>query len=208
MKEIWKDIKGYEGLYQVSNLGNVMSWVNNSQHKRTRGLILKPRISKHGYYYINIYKDGKRKTVKNHRLVATHFISNPKNLPCVNHRDGNKLNNKVSNLEWVTYSENRNHAINTGLVDMNNSSLFKSGENNIMFGAKSPRRRRIVQLDLDGNFIREWDCIADAQTTYNTAHISAVCRGKRHHDKGFIWKYTEDYYGIKPEKKTRKKKEV
>ena len=62
-----------------------------------------------------------------------------------------------------------------------------------MFGAKSPRRRRIVQLDLDGNFIREWDCIADAQATYNTAHISAVCRGKRHHDKGFIWKYTEDY---------------
>ena len=57
MKEIWKDIKGYEGLYQVSNLGNVMSWVNNSQHKRTRGLIFNRRISKDGYYYINSYKD-------------------------------------------------------------------------------------------------------------------------------------------------------
>lgn len=117
MKEIWKDIQGYEGLYQVSNLGNVMSWINNRQHKRKQGLMLKPRVSKHGYYYVNIYKNGERKTIKNHRLVAETFIPNLESKPEVNHKDGNKLNNCVDNLEWVTSQENIIHGINTGLIN-------------------------------------------------------------------------------------------
>lgn len=92
-----------------------MSWINNRQHKRKTGLVLKPRISKHGYYYVNIYKNNNRKTVKNHRLVAEAFIPNPENKPEVNHKDGDKLNNKISNLEWVTSSENIYHAVHTGL---------------------------------------------------------------------------------------------
>lgn len=208
MEEIWKDIPDYEGLYQISNFGNVKSLSNNKGHYRE--LIRKPRINKQGYYYLCIWKNGQAKTVKNHRLVAQMFIPNPENKICVNHKDGNKLNNHVDNLEWVTYSENTIHAINIGLVDMGtNSQLFKPGENNIMFGKKAATRRKVVQLDLDGNFIKEWDCIADAQHKYNTAHISAVCRGKRGYDKGFVWRYSEDYYaGIKPERKTRKKKVV
>ena len=67
-----------------------MSWINNRQHKRKTGLVLKPRISKHGYYYVNIYKNNKRKTVKIHRLVAEAFIPNPENKPEVNHKDGDK----------------------------------------------------------------------------------------------------------------------
>lgn len=207
MEEIWKDIPGYENKYQISNLGRVKSFENNKG--KYRELIRKPRINKQGYYYLGLWKHSKAKTFKIHRLVAQIFIPNPENKICVNHKDGNKLNNNVNNLEWVTYSENTIHAINTGLIDINgNSSLFKSGKNNIMYGKKAPTRRKVVQLDLNGNFIKEWDCIEDAQQKYNTRHISVVCRGQRKYTAGYIWKYVEDYYGIKPEKKTRKKKVV
>ena len=106
MKEIWKDIKDYEQLYVVSNTGKIKSLAR----KNTNGGILKPSHNKDGYLQVILCKNGKTKCFKCHRLVAEQFIPNLNNKPEVNHIDGNKENNDISNLEWVTTSENVIHA--------------------------------------------------------------------------------------------------
>ena len=113
--EIWKPIKGYEGLYEISNYGRVKSlartWVtgHNSIVRSKDESILAPKKDR-GYLRVGLLKNGKRKLLSIHRLVAEHFIPNPLNKPEVNHRDGNKENNHFSNLEWVTPAENTQHA--------------------------------------------------------------------------------------------------
>ena len=121
MKEIWKDIKGYEGYYQVSNLGRVRSLKRvvgagkNANHstQTLNGRILKSAYTKK-YVTTILSKDGKTKCFSVHKLVAEAFIPNPDNLPCVNHKDENKHNNKVDNLEWCTYKYNNEY---NGRVD-------------------------------------------------------------------------------------------
>lgn len=108
MEEIWKDIKGYEGYYQVSNLGRVKSNGNRSNHK-TEKLLSLNKNSK-GYLRVMLYRECKYKSFFVHRLVAEHFIPNPLNLPQVNHLDCDKTNNCVSNLEWCTNRENTIHS--------------------------------------------------------------------------------------------------
>lgn len=114
--EIWKDIKGYEGKYQVSTLGYVKSlvmWTGDKYIKRDK--ILRGVLYKNGYMYVGLSKDGKVKRFKVNRLVAEAFIDNPYNLPVTNHKNGDKTNNTVGNLEWTSYSENLKHAYKTGL---------------------------------------------------------------------------------------------
>ena len=124
--EEWKDIKGYEGIYQVSNLGRIKSLerIDNSNHK-VKGKILKIIPENRGYSVVNLCKDGKCKTYKVHRLVAIAFLENPDNKPQVNHIDGNKKNNSILNLEWVTAEENINHAWDTGLSKITDESREK-----------------------------------------------------------------------------------
>lgn len=115
MQEIWKDIEGYEDLYQVSNLGRVRSFnkyvvLRNGELKKLNDKILKPRSDKKLYPRYSLYKNKSSKSFKAHRLVAIHFIPNPENKLEVNHIDGNKKNNHCINLEWVTASENQKHA--------------------------------------------------------------------------------------------------
>jgi len=120
MQEIWKDIEGYEGLYQVSNLGNVKSIKNN--------IIKKPSKLPKGYLQICLNKNGKLKYISIHRLVAQAFIPNPNNLPCVNHKDCNPQNNNINNLEWCTYKENnsyKNHRLKSNI----SSALFELRKN-------------------------------------------------------------------------------
>jgi hypothetical protein len=119
--EVWKDVAGYEGLYQVSNEGQVKSLArtivrSDGQNKTIEEKVLKSGMSSKGYLQINLCRNGKQKTVKIHRLVAETFIPNPKNKPEVNHKDGKKGNNLFSNLEWATPSENIRHAYHTGLM--------------------------------------------------------------------------------------------
>ena len=109
--EIWKTIKDFED-YQVSNLGNVKMTANNATRKER---ILKPLVTNRGYYRVALYKDKKPNFFTIHRLVAIYFIDNPENKSQVNHKDGNKENNIVSNLEWMSNKENSDHAYNTGL---------------------------------------------------------------------------------------------
>ena len=113
MEEIWKDIKGYEGLYQISNLGRVKSISRKINtfygYRKTKEKILKSSYDKDGYLKITITNNWKHKTHKIHRLVAEAFIPNPDNKPTINHIDGNKLNNSIDNLEWATRKEQTKH---------------------------------------------------------------------------------------------------
>lgn len=172
--EIWKDIKGYEGLYQVSNLGNVRS-LNFHREKKIK--ILKPNLKKDGYYETTLSKNSKFKWVRTHRLVAEAFIPNIYNKPQVNHINGNKLDNKAENLEWCTNQENITHAIITGLEKLN--------------GHENPNAKEVNQYDLNNNFIKSYKCLKYAQeeTGIKYRYISEACHLKRKSAGGYIWKF-------------------
>lgn len=109
-KEVWENITGYEGLYQISNLGRVKSLERiNYQNKHQDEIIMKKYLGNKGYFTVKLTKNGKTQIFTIHRLVATTFIPNPNNLPCVNHKDENRQNNEVSNLEWCSYHYNNNY---------------------------------------------------------------------------------------------------
>jgi hypothetical protein len=115
MNEEWKDIKGYEGLYQVSNLGRVKSLDRVSNGQPKRGQILKPFKSSFRYLAVEVSRNAVTKSVPVHRLVAQAFLPNPDNLPQINHKDGIKENNHVNNLEFCTAKHNSKHAVSSGL---------------------------------------------------------------------------------------------
>ena len=124
MKEIWKDIEGYKGFYRISNLGRVKSLKrlvkrNDGTVQKVREHILRLHIKDNGYCQVELRKNSKGKHLLVHRLVAEAFLSNPQNKEQVNHKDGNKLNNNVNNLEWVTCSENAVHAFSHNLRTVN-----------------------------------------------------------------------------------------
>ena len=171
MTEVWKDVKNYEGLYQISNLGNV---------KRTSsGKRLKP-YNRKGYIRVALSKDNTAKHIDIHRLVAEAFIPNIENKPEVNHIDGDKSNNEVSNLEWCTRKENMNHAKNTGLWKMTDD--MKKGLD---------QSKRTYQYDLNYNFIQSFESAEEAsrQLHINTGNLHSCCEGKRKTAGGYIWSY-------------------
>jgi len=179
MRIIWKDILGYEGIYQVSNTGMVKS-LNYSNTKKPR--ILKQSLTYDGYPKILLSKDGKRTNYDVHVLVARAFVPNPLNKPQVNHIDGNKLNNHSSNLEWCTPIENTRHAIANGLRSTSARSYKRNGEHY----ASKP----ILQYSLDGDFIKLWDCYSEAARFYNCDPCSLVncTKGRIQTVRGFIWR--------------------
>lgn len=119
MKEIWKDIKGYEGLYKISNLGNVINVKTNNFKKAS--------IDTYGYYDIVLNKNGKHKHYRLHRLLASHFIANPNNLPCVNHINEIKSDNRLENLEWCTGAYNTQYSCNKAVRCIETGQIFNSG---------------------------------------------------------------------------------
>ena len=183
MKEIWKDIKGYEEMYQISNLGNVKSLTRNTKNKYKQEHFLKLFISKNGYKRVELrkYKKGKKYCV--HRLVALAFIPNPLNKPQVNHINGIKTDNRVENLEWATNSENIKHAIKTGLIT-HESILIKS-----KLGCKK-LEKPIIQLK-NGIEIARFNNSYEAQkiTGVPQTSICKVLKGKQKTTYGYEWKY-------------------
>lgn len=132
-EEIWKDISGYEGLYQISNFGRVKSLAKHCGFGKgytTKEIILKPHL-RLGYISYTLYKNDIPKAIGAHRLVAIAFIPNPENKPQVNHINGIKTDNSIKNLEWVTNSENVKHAFNTGLKHSSDKQKAKASINGI-----------------------------------------------------------------------------
>lgn len=172
--EIWKDIKGYEGKYQVSNLGNVKSL----NYNRTKKEHLLGLYSCRGYLQVVLSKNCICKKFLVHRLVAEAFIENPDNLPQVNHIDENKLNNRVDNLEWCGAKYNTNFGTRLQRI------MFTRIVNN---GKKAPKK--IDQYSLDGKFIKTWNSGAElAKNGFNRANIWKCCNGLLKTSKGYIWK--------------------
>lgn len=187
MIEIWKPIIGYEGLYEVSNMGRVKSLTKKVAHRygfRTvKERILRPRIDGRKHYYSVCLGKGHEFLI--HRLVAEAFIPNSGNKPQVNHVDGNKLNNNVNNLEWVTPSENGKHAYMTGLW----KPVWKGKR-----GADSYFAKKVNQYDLEGNFIKTWNSIVDItkELGIQGPGISCCCNKKTKKSHGFVWKFTSE----------------
>lgn len=171
-----KIIKGYKDYY-VSKRGFVLSCKNNKKR------ILKPDNSK-GYLRVVLSKNGKTKRFMIHRLVAQSFIRNSENKPEVNHIDGNKLNNQLNNLEWVTRSENEIHNFRILKRKVNKPWLGKTGVNN-------PSSKLVIQMDLDGNIIKKFGSAMEAARKLNksNSHISSACRGVYETAYGYKWEY-------------------
>ena len=172
MKEIWKDIVGYEGLYQVSNLGRVKSLKrlknNHGKKQFVEEKIKSTEMSNSGYLQVCLYKNGKSKMKYIHKLVANTFLDNPKNYQIVNHKDENKINNKLSNLEFCNYEYNNRYGM-----------AFKN------------KLISINQYDINGNFLKKWESISqiEKELKINHSNIIACCKKKRNKAGGFIWEY-------------------
>ena len=192
MEEIWKDIEGYEGLYQVSNLGRVKSLkrIQKFYHNRSDKILNLTKCGA-GYFKIILSKNGVNKNHMIHRLVAQAFILNPENKPTVNHKDGNKHNNCVDNLEWATYSENIQHAYNLGLNY--GSDKLKGRARKLSKASKA-----VFQIDRDKNkILNEYYSLREAerQTGIKAQSICNCCNNKKGCKTagGYIWYYVEDY---------------
>lgn len=162
MKDIWKDIPEYEGFYRASRFGEIKSLPRNGTVKNEK--ILKGGIDGGGYRIFNLSKEGKNCTKTLHRLIATTFIQNPLNLPEVNHINGNKLDNRVENLEWCTRSQNMKHAFDNKL----NTSNFTSIR---LFGKDNPNSKKIICIGLD-SIEKEYNSITDASKNENVSITS------------------------------------
>lgn len=173
--EQWKDIKGYEGLYQVSNNGNIKSLARTmSSGRKLNPIIMKMQEDKRGYLSVLLSKDGSKKRVRIHREVAKAFVENPFNKEQVNHIDEDKTNNKANNLEWMTLLENINHG--TG----------------IQRKAKALNRPIIAINELTGETIH-FNSIKEAgEKGFNRGNIDSCIKGKLKHHKGYTWKYKQD----------------
>ena len=185
MKEEWKDIKGYEGLYQISNLGRVKSLARTYSHhnrythviKHIQEKILKPQL-RGQYLKVTLLKHNHRKQVSVHKLVAETFIPNPDKLPMVNHKDEDKLNNNINNLEWCNSTYNSNYGTR-------NTKISKLLTNN----KKRSKQVLCVETDTIYPSTRE----AERQTGIRNDHIVQVCNHTKHYKTagGFHWKYVE-----------------
>ena len=181
--EEWRPIAGYEGIYEVSNMGRIKSLdrvISQTNRYGTqtdhvyKGKILKESVGNNGYLHIDLHKDGKTKRVLIHRLVASHFLEKQDGADVINHLDCNKENNSVPNLEWCTQSHNIKYAYEQGTKT-------------------PPHMQKVAQYGENGSLIRIWDSIAEAsrELGLKASNIGKVCRGQRHQTGGYKWQYIE-----------------
>lgn len=205
MEEIWKDVEGFEGLYQVSNHGRVKSLGFDKWHK---GRLIKPHFDglKH-YLFVQLYKKGVCKKVNVHRLVASAFIPNPNNLPQVNHKDECKTNNVVSNLEWCTKEYNINYNDGAAIKRAIKTRYERHNVKDIVAKIKATKIKRgsysaerpVNQFTWSGEFVARYISATDAykKTGVQMHVIGRCCKGEHKQGGGFIWLYDEDIDKIK-----------
>lgn len=169
-KEVWKPIKEYEGLYEVSNCGKVRS---------VRGKVMKQRLNQWGYYKVQLTKNGIQRELFVHRLVALAFIPNTRNVECVNHIDECKTNNNVENLEWVTHHENNYHGTARERISKSLHEYYKENGHHC---------RKPVRC-LETNCIYSGVRVASRELGINLSSLCACLNGKRHTAGGFRWEY-------------------
>lgn len=196
--EVWKDINDFPN-YQVSNFGRIKSkerftrvGIRNVRYVLRKEKVLKPLKITNGYLGIRLYNGENVKTFKIHRLVANHFIPNPKNYPQVNHIDGDKTNNMISNLEWCTNEYNMKHSYNIGLRDKEKLRKNMSIIGKNLKGKKGHHIRKVVQIDKHNNkVIKKWNSIIEASKEMNISNtaIQNVCVNRSKTAGGYIWKY-------------------
>lgn len=193
MTELWKDVVGYEGLYQVSNMGRVRSVDHETETARNgvtfvvskKGKVLTPVTRQHGYLGVMLYGRGGHarrgfRTFSVHRLVAEAFVENPHGYAEVNHLDECKTNNRADNLEWC----DRTHNIRYGTgIERGHKKIGEA------------RRRPVIQMDMQGNVIREWESLTDVErkTGMSKSSICNCCRKKNgySHAYGYKWEYAD-----------------
>ena len=186
-EEIWKDIGGFEGIYQVSNFGNVRSLDRvisrrNCSPYLCKGRMLKQSINMGGYAWIRLSNGAQSKLCRIHRLVAEAFIPNTNNYPVVNHKDENKLNNNVGNLEWCTYSYNTTYS-NSMRTKINTRNKNQS------HGCE----KKVYQYNLSGELVKTWNSLMDVSRKLHLpwGNIANCCRNTkyRHTAYGYKWSY-------------------
>jgi hypothetical protein len=194
-EEIWKDIEGFEGLYQISSFGRVKSlpkkWVMTNNFgtfwvmKDER--ILSPVISNKGYYVLSLVKNKRKKQFRVHQLVATHFLENNGNYNCINHIDGDKLNNNIENLEYCTHSHNQKEAFRLGLKQPSKSMLGRLDD-------LCPNSIPINQYTLDGVFIKRWNSAREAMRHMGkkSNKIYMCCKHRKSQMYGYKWEYADE----------------
>ena len=179
----WKDIVGYENEYQINQFGEIRTLKDSPKLKKYD--VLKPQTSKrNGYVYQMLYKNGKEKLFRVHRLVAMAFLPNPNNLPQVNHKDGNKQNNSVDNLEWCEQSDNMKHAYKNGL------QIPSENQRKSIINTNKLKQKKVCQIK-DGKIINTFSGISEAsrQTKISISCISRCCNLKRKSTNGYEWRF-------------------
>lgn len=180
MTEMWKDIKGYEGIYQISNFGNVCS-LNYGKRGYAKNLV--PKVNNCGRLWVELFNNGVKRQFLIHRLVGEAFIPNPDNLPQINHIDENPKNNCVENLEWCT------NEYNIRYFRERHPSHARIRKNTERYNRRLDKP--VNQIDRGGNVVKQWK---DARTVvvemgFNQWSITQCCDGKRHTAYGFRWQY-------------------
>jgi len=203
--ETWKPIAGYENLYEVSDFGNVRSLdrripakIKHVTSRVIKGCVLVKNKKKTGYFTVDLCKDSTVKTTNVHRIVAETFIPKVAGKRYVNHKDGNKENNNVSNLEWVTSSENRLHAFKTGLAISYQSKEIICIDSGLVFKSSYEAANWIIKTYPEKT---------KARIQIVAQNIRACANGKQPHAYGFMWKDTEGSTTI-PEGSTHKRVEM
>jgi hypothetical protein len=191
MKEVWKDVPGYEGMYQASNTGKIKSLtriVNSSYGSKMRitGKIKKLCQKPNGYVYVGLSKNGETRSYRVHRLIAMAFIENKSNLSDVNHKNGKKNDNRLSNLEWCSPSQNSIHAYE---MNLRKSPNYWEGK----FGALHNLSKAVEMRSKEGIIIKTFASIREAERITGIANqnITKCLKGKRASAGGYRWEYVE-----------------